>query len=67
MPKKKKSPIQLDPENEGKFTEKAKRRDMTVQQFAAYVLAHPEDFPPNTRRQANFARNAAHWKHRSPG
>lgn len=51
--------IKIDPKNEGKFTAKAKRAGMGVQAYAKKVLAAPEGrFSPETRKQANFARNA---------
>lgn len=66
MPKKK-SPINIDPDNEGNFTANAKRHKMSVAEFAAYVLTHKDEFPASTRKQANFARNASHWNHKSAG
>lgn len=55
--------IHINPKNKGKFTAKAKRAGMGVQEFAGKVLGAPEGrYSASTRRQANFARNAAGWK-----
>lgn len=45
----------------GVFTEKAKAAGMTVQQYADHVLAEGSGASAETRKQANFARNAAKW------
>lgn len=55
--------IFINPAHEGDFTAKAKKAGMSVQEFAAHVLAHPERYPASTRRQANFARNARKFNH----
>lgn len=52
-----KSKIKIKPENRGKFTSKAKRHNMGVQEYARHVLANREKYPPSTVKQANFARN----------
>jgi len=39
----------------GAFTAKAKRRKMTVSQFAAAVRKNPNKYDATTRRQANLA------------
>lgn len=55
--------IHIKPENKGKFTKKAKAAGMGVQAFASKVLSAPEGkYSASTRKQANFARNAAGWK-----
>jgi len=60
--------INIKPENEGVFTEKANEADMSVQEFAKKVLSAPlGKYSPETRKQANFARNAAEWKHYENG
>lgn len=59
---KKKSPIRIKPENKGKFTAKAKRAGMSVQEYARKVMANP-NAPAALRKQANFARNAKKFKH----
>lgn len=66
--KKKVGGIQINPANKGKFTAKANAADMSVQGFASKVLNAPEGrYSPATRRQANFARNAANWKKQAGG
>lgn len=55
--------IKINPRNKGKFTAAAKRRGMSVQQFARYVLAHKDQFSSTMVKRANFARNAKKWKH----
>lgn len=59
------NPIHIKPAHKGDFTEKAKKRGMTVQQFAAYVLSHKDKFDVTTVRQANFARNAHNFVHKA--
>lgn len=55
-------PISLNPANKGKFTAKAKAAGEGVQEYASKVLSAPEGrYPASTRRQANFAKNAAKW------
>ena len=54
--------INIKPENKGKFTRKADAADMSVQEYAQKVLAAPlGKYDPDTRKQANFARNATQW------
>lgn len=55
--------IHIDPSKKGTFTAAASRHGMGVQQFAAHVHAHPENYSPAMRKKANFARNAAKWHH----
>lgn len=62
--RKKKDGIHIDPKNEGKFTESARRAGMGVQEYAAHVLAHKEDYDGLTVRRANFARNFGGASHR---
>lgn len=60
--------IHINPKNKGKFTAKAKAAGMGVQAYASKVLGAPEgQYPASTRRQANFARNAADWKKQDGG
>jgi hypothetical protein len=40
----------------GAFTEKARRRGMTVAQFAEQVIRNPERYDTRTVRQAHLAR-----------
>lgn len=53
--------IQIKPENKGKFTAKAKQAGMGVQEFANKSLAKGSKASPETKKQANFAKNAAKW------
>ena len=63
-----KSGIRIKPENKGKFTAKANAQDMGVQEYARKVMGAPEGkYSPETRRQANFARNASKWKKQTGG
>ena len=55
-------PIKIKAANRGKFTEKAKRAGMSVQAYARKVLAKGSKASAETRKQANFARNASKWK-----
>lgn len=55
--------IHIKKANRGKFTAKANRAGQGVQQYASHVLANKEDYPASTIKQANFAKNAAGWKH----
>ena len=54
--------IKIKKENRGKFTAKAKRAGKSVQAYAASVLKKGSKASASTRKQANFARNAAKWK-----
>ena len=56
-----KSSIKIKPSHKGLFTAKAKKAGKSVQEFAAQVLAAGSDASPATKKQANFARNAAGW------
>ena len=55
--------IHINPANKGKFTASAERAGMGVQEFARHVLANSEDYSSTQVKRANFARNAAGWKH----
>ena len=61
MAKTSKSKIKIKPANKGKFTRKAKAKGETVQQYAAQVLKPGSKASAATKKQANFARNAASW------
>ena len=52
--------IHIKPENRGKFTAYKKRTGKTTEE-----ALHSKD--PHVRQMANFARNAAHFKHQSGG
>lgn len=56
-------PINIKKKNRGKFTESASRAGMGVQEFARHVLANKDDYSSTLVKRANFARNAAGWKH----
>lgn len=55
--------IHIKPSKRGTFTAAATRHGMGVQEFARKVLANKEDYSPAMVKKANFARNAAKWKH----
>ena len=56
------SGIHIKKKNRGKFTASAKRAGQSVQEHARSVLNDPNATPLQKKR-ANFARNAAKWKH----
>lgn len=58
-----KSGIKINPTHKGQFTAKAKAAGLSVQAYAARVLAHPKQYPTSTVKQANFAKNATKFKH----
>lgn len=58
-----KSGIKIKPSHKGKFTAKAKAAGKSVQQEAAAVLKPGSKASAATKKQANFARNAAKWNH----
>lgn len=60
------SGIHIKPENKGKFTASAKKAGQSVQEHAKSVLNNPNATPLQKKR-ANFARNAAKWKHAKGG
>ena len=60
------SGIHIKKENRGKFTASAKRAGQGVQEHARSVLNNPNATPLQKKR-ANFARNAAKWKHQEGG
>lgn len=53
--------IHIAKSKEGTFTAAATKHNMGVQEFANYVLSHPDKFSPAMRKKANFARNASKW------
>ena len=53
--------IKIKPANKGKFTAKAKANGRSVQAEAAADLKPGSKASGATRKQANFARNAATW------
>ena len=58
--------IHIKKKNRGKFTKSAKAAGESVQEHAAHVLSDPNATPLQKKR-ANFARNAARWKHENGG
>ncbi len=60
------SGIHIKEKNRGKFTKSAKAAGESVQEHAAHVLSDPNATPLQKKR-ANFARNAAKWKHEDGG
>ena len=60
------SGIHIKEKNKGKFTKSAKAAGESVQEHAAHVLSDPNATPLQKKR-ANFARNAAKWKHEDGG
>jgi hypothetical protein len=63
MARRKKSGIHIKAAHRGLFTAKARAAGMSVQAYAAKVMANTSGYPPATVKQANFARNAAGFKH----
>ena len=59
--------IHIKPENKGKFTAYAKSHGKGVQEMAAHIMANKEDYSPTIVKRANFAKNAAGWKHADGG
>lgn len=59
--------IHIKEKNRGKFTEAAHRAGKSVQAYAAQILANKENYSPALVKRANFARNAASWKHQEGG
>lgn len=58
--------IYIKPSHRGLFTKAAKRAGMSVQGYAKHVLADPHA-SATLKKRANFARNAAGWKHAMGG
>lgn len=56
-------PINIKKKNRGKFTESANMAGMGVQEYARHVLANKDKYSSTLVKRANFARNAAGWKH----
>jgi hypothetical protein len=59
--------IHIKPENRGKFTAYAESHGKGVQEMAAHIMANKEDYSPAVVKRANFAKNAAGWKHEMGG
>ena len=59
--------IHIKEENKGKFTNKANDRGLGVQEFANKVLNNKSAYDTTTVKQANFAKNATKFKHKTGG
>lgn len=59
--------IRIKPSKRGTFTAAAKKHGKSVQAFASQVLANKKNYSPAMVKKANFARNAAKWKHADGG
>lgn len=55
--------IHIKKSKRGTFTKSAKQHGMSVQSFANRVLRNPSKYSAAIRKKANFAHNAAGWKH----
>lgn len=55
--------IRIKKSKRGTFTKAAKQHGMNVQGFANRVLRNPSKYSVAMRKKANFAHNAASWKH----
>lgn len=55
--------IHIKKSKRGTFTKAAKQHGMSVQSFANRVLRNPSKYSAAMRKKANFAHNAAGWKH----
>ena len=55
--------VRIKPSKRGTFTKAAKQHGMSVQGFANRVLRNPSKYSASMRKKANFAHNAAGWKH----
>lgn len=55
--------IHIKKSKRGTFTKAAKQHGMSVQSFANKVLKNPSKYSTAMRKKANFAHNAASWKH----
>lgn len=55
--------VRIKPFKRGTFTKAAKQHGMSVQGFANRVLRNPSKYSAAMRKKANFAHNAAGWKH----
>lgn len=59
--------IHIKEKNKGKFGAAAKKAGMSTQAYARKVLANKDKYSPTLVKRANFARNAAKWKHADGG
>jgi hypothetical protein len=63
----KKGGIHINPANKGKFTKSASAAGMGTQEFARHVLSNKDRYSSTQVKRANFAKNAAGWKHQDGG
>lgn len=59
--------IHIKKSKRGTFTAAAKKHGKGVQEFARQVLANKDNYSPAMVKKANFARNAAKFKHEDGG
>lgn len=59
--------INIKDSKKGTFTAAAKRRGMSVQEFASQVLANKDAYSKSMERKAQFAHNAKSFNHRLGG
>jgi hypothetical protein len=59
--------IHIKESKKGTFTAAATKHGKSVQEFARQVLANKENYSSAMVKKANFARNAAGWKHAHGG
>jgi hypothetical protein len=59
--------IHIKESKKGTFTAAATKHGKSVQEFAQQVLANKENYSPGMVKKANFAHNAAGWKHADGG
>lgn len=59
--------IHIKKENEGLFTNAAKRAGMGVQEYAQLILDNKENYTNTLIKRANFANNASKWEHSEGG
>jgi len=63
VPSYKKGGIHIKKSKRGTFKAAAKKAGMGVQEYANKVLKKGSKASPAMKKKANFARNAAKWKH----
>jgi len=59
--------IHIKPSKRGTFTAAATKHGKSVQGYASQVLANKGNYSPAMVKKANFAKNAAKWKHADGG
>lgn len=59
--------IHIKDSKKGTFTAAATKHGKSVQAFASQVLANKDNYSPAMVKKANFAKNAAKWKHQDGG